>query len=76
MLLARIVDLYSLVVLVAVVLSWTDISPRHPLARVVAWLTEPLLGPISRVLPAVAGLDLSPMVLLFILQAFRRSVFA
>jgi len=35
-------------------------------------LTEPLLGPIRRVVPLVGGFDLSPMVLLVALQLLGR----
>lgn len=68
MLLARLIEIYSLVVLVAVVASWLNLSPYHPVARVVYGLTEPVLAPIRAVVPPIAGLDLSPMILLIVLQ--------
>jgi YggT family protein len=71
LLLARLIDLYSLIVLVAVILSWVRLDRRHPLAAVVYGLTEPVLAPIRQVLPAMGGLDLSPMVLLFGLQILK-----
>jgi YggT family protein len=69
--LANLIDLYSLVVLVAVVLSWVQIDPRNPLVTITHALTEPVLAPIRRMLPAMGGLDLSPMVLLFALQLLK-----
>jgi YggT family protein len=54
-------DLYSLIVLVAVVISWIHLDRRHPLATIVYRLTEPVLAPIRRVLPPIAGLEFSPM---------------
>jgi YggT family protein len=65
-------DLYSLVVLVAVVLSWLRLSPDNPVVRVVAALTEPVLAPIRRVLPDFGGFDFSAMVLLLGLHLLRR----
>lgn len=65
---AALIDLYSLVVLAAIVLSWVRMDPRHPLATIVYGLTEPVLMPIRRVLPPMGGLDLSPMVLLVALR--------
>ena len=73
-LLARLIDLYSLVVLVAVILSWVPLDPRNPLVTITHALTEPVLAPIRSVLPAMAGLDLSPMVLLFALQLLKGLV--
>ncbi len=71
MLLARLFDLYSLVVLAAVILSWVRLPPDNPLVRVTTTLTEPLLAPIRRVLPDLGGIDLSPMVLLVALRLLR-----
>ena len=69
--LARLIDLYSLVVLVAVILSWIRLDRRNPLVTIVRGLTEPVLAPIRRVLPPMGGLDLSPMVLLLALQILK-----
>ena len=69
--LANLIDLYSLVVLVAVILSWVPLDRRNPLVTITHTLTEPVLAPIRNVLPATGGLDLSPMVLLFALQILK-----
>jgi YggT family protein len=70
-LLARLIDLYSLVVVVAVLLSWIPLDRRNPLAAIVFGLTEPILEPIRNLLPPMGGLDFSPMVLLMGLQVLR-----
>jgi YggT family protein len=69
--LARLIDLYSLVVFVAVILSWVRLSPDNPLVKITNAVVEPVLAPIRRVLPSLGGLDLSPMILLFALRAAR-----
>ena len=69
---ATLVDLYSLVVLAAVVMSWVRADWRNPLARVVYSLTEPVFAPIRRMLPVMGGLDFSPMVVLLALRVLRR----
>ena len=70
-LLATLIDGYSLVILAAVIMSWTGADGRHPLARTVYSLSEPVLAPIRRLLPAVGGLDFSPMVALLALRMLR-----
>ena len=75
MLLARLIDLYSLVVLLAVIFSWIQLDRRNPLASIVYSLTEPLLAPIRSVLPPMGGLDFSPMVLLLALQILKGLIF-
>ena len=69
--LARLIDLYSLVVLVGVILSWLQLDRRNPLLTITRALTEPVLAPIRNLLPPIGGLDLSPMVLLIALQLLK-----
>lgn len=71
-LISALIDLYSFVVLAAVIMSWLPMHRRSPLAMMVFRLTEPALAPIRRVLPSMGGLDFSPMVLLVGLQFLKR----
>lgn len=75
MLLVRLIDLYSLIVLAAVILSWIPVDRRNPLVMIVHGLTEPLLAPIRSVLPPMGGLDFSPMLLLIGLQILKGLLF-
>ncbi|NMM85145.1 hypothetical protein B2J88_12320 [Rhodococcus sp. SRB_17] len=52
--------------IVYAVMSW--VQARSPIADVIARLCEPLLRPVRRVLPTLGGIDLSPLVLLVLLQ--------
>lgn len=68
-------QLYIIVIFVRVILSWFPISPESPIAsvyRFVYAVTEPVLGPIRRVMPGVGvggmGLDFSPIIVLLLLQ--------
>lgn len=53
-------------VIVYAVLSW--VSTQSPMVDVIERLVTPPLTPIRRVLPLVGGIDLSPLVLLVLLQ--------
>ena len=68
-------QLYLFVIFVRVILSWFPISPESPMAavyRFVYAVTEPVLGPIRRMMPGIGiggmGLDLSPIIVLLGLQ--------
>ncbi|MEQ1663129.1 MAG: YggT family protein [Thiobacillus sp.] len=52
--------------LVQAVLSW--VNPHTPLAPVVAALSEPFLRPLRRIVPLVANVDLTPLVLFILCQ--------
>lgn len=58
------IDLFLFAILIQVILSW--ISPRgyNPVVNLIHSITDPLLRPARRVIPAIAGLDLSPMVVM------------
>lgn len=53
-------------ILVSAVLSW--VAPHSPAAPVVRHLAEPFLRPFRRIIPPIAGVDLSPLVVLLLLQ--------
>ena len=53
-------------VIVYAVLSW--VTTQSPMADVIERLVAPPLTPIRRLMPLVGGIDLSPLVLLVILQ--------
>jgi YggT family protein len=53
-------------VIVYAVLSW--VPTRSVIADVMERLVSPLLSPIRRIVPLVGGVDLSPLVLLILLQ--------
>lgn len=65
-------DLYSLVLFVAVILSWINLPDDNPFVRIVRQLTEPVLAPLRKVLPPLGGLDLSPIVLLLGIRLLQR----
>lgn len=74
MFLARFIDMYSLIVLASVLISWFPVPQDHPIVNVLHTLTEPLLAPIRRILPDMGGLDFSPMVLIILLQMLRQTM--
>lgn len=54
--------LYLGLILAQVLLSFIQIDRRHPLLPLIHQLTEPVLKPIRRRLPTIAGLDFSPLI--------------
>lgn len=54
------------VVIVSALLSW--INPHSPVAPFFDALARPLLGPVRRRMPSLGGIDLSPLVVLVLLE--------
>ncbi|MGH8903660.1 MAG: YggT family protein [Egibacteraceae bacterium] len=78
--LCAIITIYFVILLIRIVLSWVPAvpDPIQPLARGVRAVTDPLLVPLRGVIPPVqvgaAALDLSPLVIFFVI-AILRSLF-
>jgi len=58
------INIYLWGIVIQAVLSWFNPDPRHPAARLLAQLTDPVLRPVQKRLPPVSGIDLSPMVVI------------
>src|SRR5690606_887548 len=60
---------YTIAIFVYVILSWIGQGRYTPIGAFLADLVEPVLAPARRILPPIAGLDLSPLLVLILLQA-------
>ena len=66
--------LYTLSIFVRIVMSWFGTSYANPLMRFLILLTEPLLGPLRRMLPTVGMFDVSPIVAFLIVWICQTAV--
>ena len=81
-LILTVLDLYFYVILATVIMSWlvafNVINGANLFVRQIGYalrrLTEPLLGPIRRVLPDLGAIDISPIILLLGLQVVKYFV--
>lgn len=77
-----ILQLYWWIVLAMIIMSWlisfNVINTRNAFVaavwRVINQLTEPVLGPIRRVMPNFSGLDISPIILFLIIFFIERII--
>jgi YggT family protein len=78
-----VIQIYIWVLIASAILSWLVafdvINRRNPfVTKVGVFLhraTDPVLRPIRRVLPLIAGVDLSPLVLILLLMFLRNLLF-
>jgi YggT family protein len=73
-------QVYEILLLIRVLLSWINIDPRrpaidHPLVQLLVRITDPVLAPLRRLIPPIGGtVDISPVVALIILEVVRRII--
>ncbi|MFC1492911.1 YggT family protein [candidate division KSB1 bacterium] len=68
-------DLYMLVLVARVAISWLRLDSRNPIVSAVYSITEPVLAPIRRMLPVSGGLDFSPLIVFFAIYLIKRWFF-
>ncbi len=59
-------------ILIGIIASFVAPQNHHPLLLLIHQLTEPLLGPARKLLPAMGGLDFSPIIVFLILGVIER----
>lgn len=64
-------QLLVLLVIVSVILSFI-MEPYHPVRRSIDSIVEPMLAPIRRIIPPLGMFDLSPLVLLILIQLISK----
>jgi YggT family protein len=69
--LANIVSLLTTLLIVLIIIwavaSWI-LPPYHPLREALDRVIDPMLAPIRRVMPMTGALDLSPMILIILIE--------
>ena len=81
-LLIEILEIYKWIVILAVVVSWLvafNVINVHnnfvrTVLRILMALTEPVFRPVRRVIPPVAGLDLSPIVVFVVIWFLQYTI--
>ncbi len=63
-----IVKLFFYAILTNVIMSWLAPTSRSPVTSILYTLTEPFMRPARRMLPPISGFDLSPIVVMVVLQ--------
>jgi len=62
-------------ILIRILLSWIPgLDPYNPIVSTLRSITDPILEPARRVIPPVGMLDISPIVVLIVLQFVQRFV--
>jgi len=64
----RLIQIYNILIIARVLASWVIRNPYNRLYQFLLTITEPVLGPLRRVLPPMMGLDFSPIIAFFLLD--------
>lgn len=67
---------YKWLVVVRCLLSFIPHNPYQPVIKFIYDVTEPMMAPFRKILPAAGGIDFSPILLFVVIQVLERVVAA
>jgi YggT family protein len=67
-------SIYSLLIIIRIIFSWGMLDYTNRIMRFLIDVTEPLLGPLRRVVPLLGRFDISPIVALLILWVLQGAL--
>ena len=73
----QLLNLYFIILFARVILSWFPLQPGTALASigsVIYQITEPVMGPVRRIIPTVGMIDISPIVVFFGLRIIQGAI--
>ena len=73
-LLDTLLTIYMYIIIARAIISWVNPDPYNPIVRFLNQVTEPVLFRVRRVLPAMGGLDLSPLLVLLAIIFLQKFV--
>ncbi len=73
-LLSMVLNIYFFALLIVIILSWVAPNSSHPGALLVYQITEPIMRPARNLIPAIGGLDLSPIFIFIAINLIEKLV--
>jgi YggT family protein len=67
-------EVLTWLVIIRCVLSFVPHDPHQPLISFIYEVTEPIMGPFRRLIPAAGGVDFSPIVAVLAITLIQRLV--
>jgi YggT family protein len=65
------VNILTYAIIIRALMSWFNPSPENPIVRFVVEITDPILVPLSRVVPRIGMIDITPIVAIVLLNAIQ-----
>jgi len=63
------INLFIYAIFIRIILSWISQGAYNPATAIITTLTEPVLRPFRRIIPAIGGFDISPIFAIILLIA-------
>ena len=64
-------ELLNFLLIARIILSWIPHNRYHPLIQIIYNITEPILQPFRNMINPMGGMDLSPIIVFFLLRLLQ-----
>jgi YggT family protein len=73
-LLSTVIELYTMALLLRVWMQWARCDFYNPFSQFVVKITQPVVGPLRRVIPAMGPIDSASLLVAFVLSVIKAIV--
>ena len=70
-LIALVLNMYLITIIIQAIISWVGPGTYNPVTAILHYVNEPVLAPARRIMPAISGIDLSPLLVLIVIQLLK-----
>ena len=67
-------EILTYIIFIRVILSWFPHNPYQPLIKLIYQISNPILNPIRNFVSPIGGIDISPIIAIFIIQLIKNII--
>ena len=67
-------EILTYIIFIRVILSWFSHNPYQPLIKLIYQISNPILSPIRNFVSPIGGIDISPIIAIFIIQLIKNII--
>ena len=68
------IQIYSMLIFVRVLMSWFPVDERNTIVETLYTITDPYLNIFRSIIPPLGGMDFSPIIALIVLRALSQAL--
>ena len=67
-------EILTYIIFIRVILSWFSHNPYQPVIKLIYQISDTILGPIRNTISPIGGIDISPIIAIFIIQLIKNII--
>ena len=67
-------EILIIIIFIRIILSWFPHNQYQPLIKLIYQISDPILNPIRNIVSPIGGIDISPIIVIFIIQLIKNII--